>query len=60
MYNGPNAWTVSPASTSPRTVIPATLVGPLMMCTLIGDADKVIEIADFVLDRFLAGYRTRR
>jgi AcrR family transcriptional regulator len=46
-----------PAGLDPHSVA-ATLVGPLMMCAMIGHTDKVTEVADFTLDRFLASYQS--
>jgi AcrR family transcriptional regulator len=45
-----------PADLDPRQVM-HTLVGPLVLATLVGDEDRAAELADYVLERFLASYR---
>ncbi|MDO9173689.1 MAG: hypothetical protein Q7V62_02725, partial [Actinomycetota bacterium] len=46
-----------PAGLDPRQIT-HTLIGPLVLATLNGDVDRMPELADFVLDRFLVSYRT--
>ena len=46
-----------PSGLDPRLVT-QTLIGPLVLAVLSGDGD-VAELADYVLDRFLASYRVR-
>jgi AcrR family transcriptional regulator len=46
-----------PAGLDPRQVT-HTLIGPLVLATLNGDDDQVAELADYVVERFLASYRT--
>ncbi|MDO8364379.1 MAG: TetR/AcrR family transcriptional regulator [Actinomycetota bacterium] len=45
-----------PAGLDPRLVTQA-LVGPLVLAALTGDEPRVAELAEYVLDRFLASYR---
>ena len=47
---------VIPPGLDPQAVI-AALVGPMMMCALIGDLDAVPVAGEFALDRLLASYR---
>jgi AcrR family transcriptional regulator len=44
-----------PAGLDPRRVT-HTLIGPLVLATLNGDEDQLIELADYVVERFLASY----
>lgn len=46
-----------PVGLDPRQIT-HTLIGPLVLATLNGDVDRVAELADFVLARFLSSYRT--
>ena len=47
---------VIPAGLDPHEVVSA-LVGPMMMCALIGELDAVPAAGEYALDRFLASYR---
>jgi AcrR family transcriptional regulator len=44
-----------PAGLDPRRVT-HTLIGPLVLATLNGDQDEVGELADYVVERFIASY----
>ncbi|MCU1504177.1 MAG: putative TetR family transcriptional regulator, partial [Ilumatobacteraceae bacterium] len=44
-----------PAGLDPRQVT-HTLIGPLVLATLNGDEDRVPDLADYVVERFLASY----
>jgi|JI7StandDraft_1071085.scaffolds.fasta_scaffold379665_1 AcrR family transcriptional regulator len=47
-----------PAGLDPRQVM-TTLVGPLVLATLNGEAAQLAALADYVADRFLDSYRAR-
>ena len=48
-----------PAGLDPRRVT-HTLIGPLVLATLNGDQDQLAELADYVVERFIASYDTSR
>lgn len=45
-----------PTGLDPHAVA-TTLVGPMMMCALIGEPEATLAAGDFALDRFLASYQ---
>lgn len=39
-----------------RTVVP-TLLGPMIMCALFGEPERICEVGSYAVERFLASYR---
>ncbi|HWL43805.1 MAG TPA: TetR/AcrR family transcriptional regulator [Ilumatobacter sp.] len=46
-----------PPGLDPHDVI-SMLVGPILMCSLTGETDRIHRVAEFAVDRFLASYDT--
>jgi AcrR family transcriptional regulator len=46
-----------PGGLDPR-VVTQTLIGPLVLAALNGDIDRLRELADYVVERFLTSYRS--